>query len=80
VAARDLEAAPFNMDKQTAFTIADKLTFIGSGSVGQWYTCTCPSTSGGCAATNGYQRYLIADDDDGNLNNGTPHMTAIYAA
>jgi trimeric autotransporter adhesin len=80
VAARDLEAAPFNLDRQTSFTFADKFAFIGSGSVGQWYTCTCPSTSGGCVATNGYQRYLIADDDDGNLNNGTPHMTAIYAA
>ena len=31
---------------------------------------------GGCAATSGYMNYLAADDDDGDLNNGTPHMEA----
>jgi hypothetical protein len=34
----------------------------------------------GCGATNGYMQWLAADDDDGNLDNGTPHMTAIFAA
>ena len=35
---------------------------------------------GGCAATGGYLQVLAADDDNGNLANGTPHMTAIRAA
>ena len=30
--------------------------------------------------TNGFVEVLAADDDDGNINNGTPHMTAIYQA
>ena len=45
--------------------------------MGDWYTC---SVGGGCAATGGYLSVLAADDDDGNLANGTPHMTAIRAA
>ena len=34
------------------------------------------SSSSGCGATNGYMQWLAADDDNGNLNDGTPHMTA----
>ena len=34
------------------------------------------SSSNGCGATNGYMQWLAADDDNGNLNDGTPHMTA----
>ena len=80
LAARDLQSPPFNYDKQTAFQIAERTIYIGSGNVTNWYTCTCPSTSGGCANTNGYMQFITADDDDGNLTNGTPHMTAIYNA
>ena len=29
---------------------------------------------------NGYMQFITKDDDDGNLTNGTPHMTAIYNA
>ena len=36
--------------------------------------------SGGCGTSSGYRQYLLADDDNGNLNDGTPHMTAIYNA
>lgn len=80
IAARDLQSAPFNMDTQTAFETAFRLILLGSGSVTDWYSCTCPSTSSGCGTNNGYMRFLTADADDGNINNGTPHMTAIYAA
>ncbi|OGF65579.1 MAG: hypothetical protein A2Y62_12660, partial [Candidatus Fischerbacteria bacterium RBG_13_37_8] len=80
LAARDLQAAPFNMDKQTAFTIADKIIWQGHNNVTSWYTCTCPSTSSGCGANNAYPNWIATEDDDGNVNNGTPHMTAIYAA
>ncbi|MCP4659660.1 MAG: hypothetical protein GY856_30020, partial [bacterium] len=48
--------------------------------VGTWHSCTCGSSSDGCGATNGYMQWLAADDDDGNISNGTPHMTALYDA
>lgn len=80
LATRDLAGSPFFMDRQTAFEFLAKLTFTGSGSITDWYSCTCPNTSSACGANNGYMKWLNADDDDGNINNGTPHMTAIYAA
>ncbi len=49
---------------------------MGSGNIASWYARTCGGTSTGCAATNGYMQWLTADDDNGNLNDGTPHMTA----
>ena len=80
LATRDLEAAPFNMPRNDAFIAANKIFYQGSGLIGNWETCTCPSTSNGCGADNAYLQWLAADDDDGNLANGTPHMTAIFAA
>ena len=77
---RDLTAAPFSYDSQTAYLIANKVFYQGSGNVGTWHACTCGSTSDGCGATNGYMQWLAADDDNGNLADGTPHMTALYNA
>ncbi len=78
--ARDLVAAPFSMDSQSAFIVGNKLFYQGSGNIGTWYACTCGGTSNGCGTTNGYIQWITADDDNGNLNDGTPHMTAIHAA
>ncbi len=75
---RDLPAAPFNLDSNTAMEVVTRLTYVGAGGVGTWYTGSPPF--GGCSASGGYLNYLAADDDNGNLNDGTPHMTAIYAA
>lgn len=81
LAARDLQSPPFNLDKNTAFEIAQRLTYVGEGSIVDWYACNCSNpTSDGCASDAGYMNYVNADDDDGDLNNGTPHMTAIYDA
>ncbi len=80
LAARDLQASPFNYDSQTAFIVANKLFYQGSGNIGSWHACTCGASSNGCGATNGYMQWLAADDDNGNLNDGTPHMTAIFNA
>ena len=80
LATRDLTAAPFNLDSESAFLVANKLFYHGSGAVGAWYTCTCNSSSSGCGSTNGYMQWLAADDDNGNVNDGTPHMTAIFNA
>jgi trimeric autotransporter adhesin len=79
-ATRDLQAAPFNFDSQTAFIIANKVFYQGSGNIGAWHACTCGSTSSGCGSTNGYMQWLAADDDNGNVNDGTPHMTALFNA
>jgi hypothetical protein len=78
--ARDLTSAPFNLDSQTAFIVGNRDFYQGSGNVGSWYSCSCPSTSAGCATANGYIQWITADDDNGNLNDGTPHMTAIFNA
>jgi len=77
---RDLTAAPFNLDSHSAFILGNKLFYQGSGNIGTWYSCTCGSSSSGCGATNAYMQWLAADDDNGNLNDGTPHMTALFAA
>jgi hypothetical protein len=77
---RDLTGAPFNLDTQSALIVGTKLFYQGSGNIGLWYTCTCTTASGGCDAGNGYMQWIAADDDNGNLNDGTPHMTAIHAA
>jgi trimeric autotransporter adhesin len=80
---RDLTAAPFNLSRQSAFMVGNKLFHQGSGDAGPWYTFgsgLCDGPSSGCAAHNGYKAWITADDDNGNLNDGTPHMTAIYNA
>jgi hypothetical protein len=79
-AARDLQSAPYNYDAQTAFLVANRIFYQGSGNVGSWHACTCGVSASGCGAANGYMQWLAADDDDGNLGNGTPHMTALYNA
>jgi hypothetical protein len=78
--ARDLRGAPFNLDSQTAFLIGNKIFYQGSGNIGTWHACTCGSSSSGCGTTNAYMQWLAADDDNGNLNDGTPHMTALFNA
>ena len=75
---RDLVAAPYNYSLDRAREVATQLSFRGIGSVTNWFACT--QGSGGCGATSGYKQYLTADDDNGNLNDGTPHMAAIFAA
>lgn len=83
---RDLIGAPYNLSKDVTREIATRLTFQGASGVSSWFACTdgtggCGNPAGcGCAATSGYQQYLAADDDNGNLADGTPHMSAIFAA
>ena len=68
----------YQYDSYTAHEIVTRLTYIAAGHVSTWYTWTPPF--GGCNPSSGYVRYLIADDDDGDITNGTPHMRAIYQA
>ncbi len=82
--ARDLKNPPFNLNGESALIVGTRLFYQGSGNVGDWHACTCGNPSGGsssgCGATNGYMQWLAADDDNGNLADGTPHMTALFAA
>ncbi len=79
---RDLPAV-YGMDSNTALELTTRLNYIGSGGVSTWFATTgnCQNTTGcGCAATAGYMQYITADDDNGNLNDGTPHMQGIFNA
>ena len=77
---RDLTASPFLLDSQSAFIVGNRTFYQGSGNIGSWHSCTCGGTATGCAAANGYMQWLTVDDDNGNVNDGTPHMTALFAA
>ncbi|MGY6588297.1 MAG: choice-of-anchor D domain-containing protein [Wenzhouxiangella sp.] len=78
---RDLqgfEGSAHNLDLNTALELGTRLTFEGAGAVGSWYQCN--ASSGGCNADSGYLQYLAANDTTGSLEDGTPHMSAIFAA
>ncbi|MFN7964048.1 MAG: hypothetical protein U0002_22485 [Thermoanaerobaculia bacterium] len=83
---RDLVGGTFNFNLDVAREMATQLTYRGASGVGTWFACTpgsggCGNPAGcGCAATSGYQQYLTADDDNGNLADGTPHMQALFDA
>ncbi|HEU5181150.1 MAG TPA: hypothetical protein VFW45_10170, partial [Candidatus Polarisedimenticolia bacterium] len=77
---RDFPITPFNYDSATAYNIASRLFYQGSANIGSWYTCSCGALADGCNGDSGYIQWITADDDNGNLFDGTPHMTAIYNA
>ena len=76
--ARDLPTAGF--DSNTSFIIGNRLFYQGSGNIGLWYNCSCGVSSDGCGSANAYMQWLAADDDNGNLGDGTPHMAEIFTA
>jgi len=75
---RDLPTR-YGMDNNTALELTTRLTLVGASNVGRWFTDTADGEDG-CAAEAGYMNYIAADDVDGDLTNGTPHMSAIFAA
>jgi len=78
LATRDLPAA--GMDPDSAWQVVDRLWYeTRPGSGGDAYRCLLP-TSNSCDANNWYQKMRVADDDDGDLSNGTPHAAELYAA
>lgn len=76
---RDLPAH-FGMDPNTALNLVARLHYLGGGNVNFWYQCDATGVLGGCGSDSGYIQYLAMDDDNGNLMDGTPHMSAIFAA
>ncbi len=77
LATRDLPAS--GMDQDSAWQVVERLWYqTRPGSGGEAYTCVPSSNS--CGSTSWYQRMRVADDDNGNLANGTPHAAALFAA
>ncbi|MCB1049450.1 MAG: hypothetical protein KDC71_02540 [Acidobacteria bacterium] len=74
---RDLPTI-YGMSDKTAQELTTRINFIGSGGVSTWFQCA--QGTGGCGAGSGYLNFLAADDDNGDLNDGTPHMQAIFSA
>ena len=71
----------FGMSHDTALALGTQLTYEGGGAVGTWFQCdTAAPIYGGCGADGGYLNFLAADDDNGDISDGTPHMSAIFAA
>jgi len=78
LAKRDLP--PTGMDQETAWALTDKLWYKSrNGSGGNAYNCSLPN-SDGCNAGSWFTKLRTIDDDNGNLNDGTPHAAAIFAA
>ncbi|MCP3978512.1 MAG: hypothetical protein GY716_04140 [bacterium] len=78
LATRDLPAS--GMDADSAWQLVERLWYTTrAGSGGDIYNCALPS-SDSCGAGSWYQRMRVADDDDADLSNGTPHAAALYAA
>lgn len=69
-----------------AWTHAEFLWFSNLATLGSAYqlvsggTCNPSAVVDGCAPDNWYTVFLAADDDDGNLANGTPHGDLIWQA
>ena len=78
--ARDLTAAPFSFDSQTAFIVGNRSSTRAAATSAPGTPAPAAAPPAGCATTNGYMQWITADDDNGNLNDGTPHMTAIFNA
>jgi hypothetical protein len=78
LATRDLPAA--GLDEASAWQLVEKIWYLSRlGSGGNAYNCALPN-SDGCGAGSLFNRLKIFDDDDGTLENGTPHAAAIYQA
>lgn len=79
-AAWDL-ARRLNAPTDTGFLWASRLFYQGSGNVGNWYACECGGNNdtNGCAAGSGFVQWLATDDDNGDLEDGTPHRLGLWA-
>ncbi len=78
LATRDLPA--MGIDADSSWQLAERLWYVSRlGSGGAIYNCNLPN-SDGCGAGNWFMEMMAADDDDGNMANGTPHGAAIFAA
>jgi hypothetical protein len=65
-----------------AWAIFDRLWFLSRSTATAAFSCSPGAIYGsdGCGAGSLWKVFRAADDDDGNLSNGTPHGRALYAA
>lgn len=65
-----------------AWSVAERLWYLSRQTAGAAFACTTTGTwsSNGCFATSYWRTMRAADDDDGNLANGTPHGCDLYDA
>jgi hypothetical protein len=78
LAVRDLPAT--GLDAASSWQLAEKLFYKSrQGSGGNIFNCS-GGGSDGCNANGWFNTMRVADDDDGDLSNGTPHADAIHAA
>jgi trimeric autotransporter adhesin len=78
-AARDLP----DPGSAAAWTITERLWYLSRATATAAFTCSTaasPWTSTGCATGSLWRTLRAADDDDGNLTNGTPHSCQLFAA
>jgi hypothetical protein len=65
-----------------AWTILDRLWYLSRNTATQSFSCTTGSTytTNGCSAGSLWKVFRAVDDDNGNLNDGTPHGAALFAS
>jgi hypothetical protein len=79
LAVRDLVTTG-GMDAASAWQLAEKMFYKSrAGSGGNAYNCA-PPNGDSCGTNSWFHKFRVIDDDDGNLNNGTPHAASIFAA
>jgi trimeric autotransporter adhesin len=78
-AARDLPSP----GGAAAWLTTERLWYETRSTTGSAFSCrptNVPWTSDGCSAGSLWRTFRAADDDDGNLANGTPHSCQLFAA
>jgi hypothetical protein len=72
-----------NPGSSAAWATSERLWYLSRSTQTKMFNCTTttnPWTSNGCFTGSLWRTYRLVDDDDGNLNNGTPNGCYIYAA
>lgn len=78
---RDLTGAGLSLN--AAWAVTDRLWYLSRSTTTSAFVCntsTSTWTSSGCATGTLFRTMRAVDDDNGNLNDGTPHGAAIAAA
>jgi hypothetical protein len=75
---RCTNGVPRFMDDNSALVLGTRLFYLAAGGV--FFGFQCDTAIGGCNADSWYMQMLAADDDDGAIANGTPHMVALHDA
>jgi hypothetical protein len=71
-----------NPGSGAAWSVTERLWYLSRQTAGSAFACTTGGTftSNGCFAASYWRTMRAADDDDGNLANGTPHGCDLYDA